>query len=193
MKLEIARPYILILIPVVVAALLVSMRFIYTANKSRKIFQVVVRSVLISILLLALAGVSVKLTSNRTTTIFIVDVSDSVRDQREDVIRFVNEAVKNKGKDDYVGVIAFGSDAMVEQFVTQNPVFTEVETDINMTATNLENAIMMAEGLIPEDSAKRIVLITDGCENEGETTDVRDDRRGPRVLHRSDPSRGYPA
>lgn len=167
MKLELARPLCLLLLVFLVPMIIFTAKKIYAKATSRKVLQILVRSILYTCLVLALSGISIKWVSSRTTTIFLVDVSDSVRDQQSQVIQFVNDALKDKKSNDYVGVITFGEDAEVEQFVSQTVVFSEVQTDVNRTATDLESAISMAIGLMPEDSAKRIVLITDGNENEG--------------------------
>ncbi len=167
MDISFERPLYLLLIPVVIGLLIFSMRYMIAQNKKTKIGQIVVRSVLACALILALAQISVKWVGRDVTTIFLVDVSDSVREQREEVIEFVNVAVENKGKNDYVGVIAFGSDTRVEQFISQDISFSEFQTDVTTEATDLEEAVNIALAEMPEDSAKRIVLITDGNENEG--------------------------
>ncbi len=167
MDIAFERPLFLLLIPVVIGLLIFSMRYMIAQNKKTKIGQVVVRSVLAIALILALAQVSIKWVARDVTTIFLVDVSDSVREQREEVIQFVNDAIKEKDKHDYIGVIAFGSDTRVEQFISQDISFSEFQTDVSTEATDLEEAINIALAEMPEDSARRIVLITDGNENEG--------------------------
>lgn len=167
MDISFERPLFLLLIPVVIGLLIFSMRYMIAQNKKTRIGQVVVRSVLAVALILALAQVSIKWVGRDVTTIFLVDVSDSVREQREEVIQFVNDAVKEKDKHDYIGVIAFGSDARVEQFISQDISFAEFQTDVSSEATDLEEAVNIALAEMPEDSARRIVLITDGNENEG--------------------------
>ncbi len=167
MDISFERPWFLLLIPVVIGLLIFSMRYMIAQNKKTRIGQVIVRSILATALILALAQVSVKWVGRDVTTIFVVDVSDSVREQRDEVIQFVNDAVEDKGKHDYIGVIAFGSDSRVEQFISQDISFAEFQTDVTTEATDLEEAINIALAEMPEDSAKRIVLITDGNENEG--------------------------
>lgn len=167
MDISFERPWFLLLLPVIIGLLIFSMRYMIAQNKKTRISQVVVRSILATALVLALAQVSVKWVGKEVTTIFLVDVSDSVREQREEVIQFVNDAVDDKGKYDYVGVIAFGSDTRVEQFISQDISFAEFQTDVNSEATDLEEAVNIALAEMPEDTAKRIVLITDGNENEG--------------------------
>ncbi len=168
MSIEFVHPWYLILIPIVIGLLIFSMRYMFTNQKSSKIKQVVLRAVLATALILALAQVSVKWNSRDITTIFLVDASDSVRERKEEVIKFINEAVKEKGKNDLIGVVAFGGNNRVEQFVSKEFSFSELQTDIEAEATDLEAAINMAYTLMSEDSAKRIVLLTDGNENKGD-------------------------
>jgi len=172
MDIAFERPWVLLLIPVVIGLLIFSMRYMVTRRTTTKISQIIVRGILALALIFALAQVSVKMVGNSVTTIFLVDVSDSVREQREEVIKFVNQAVETKGRRDYVGIIAFGKDTRVEQFISQNISFAELQTDVTTEATDLEEAVNLALAEMPEDSAKRIVLITDGNENEGSLKDT---------------------
>lgn len=168
MNITFENPWYLLLIPAVIILLIISMRFMLVQNKRAAIGTVIVRSILAIMLILALSQLSVKWVGKNVTTIFLVDVSDSVKEQRSEAIRFVNEAVKQKGKRDYIGVIAFGKAPRVEQYVDRELSFTEFQTDVPREATDLEEAVKIALAELPEESAKRIVLITDGNENEGD-------------------------
>lgn len=168
MNITFENPGYLLLIPVVIILLLISMRFMLVQNKRAAIGTMIVRGVLAVLLILALGQMSVKWVGKNVTTIFLVDVSDSVKEQRNDTIRFVNEAVEQKGKRDYIGVIAFGKAPRVEQYVAQELAFSEFQTDVPKEATDLEEAVKIALAELPQESAKRIVLITDGNENEGD-------------------------
>ena len=119
MSISFENPWYLLLIPVAALFLAITQRFMFTREKGSKIGQIVIRSILFLALILALSGFSLKFTGRSTTTIYLLDVSDSVRDSRQDIINFVNESVKNKKKSDNVGVIAFGEDTRVEQFVSE--------------------------------------------------------------------------
>ena len=175
MSISFENPWYLLLIPVAALFLIVTQRFMFTREKGSKVGQIVIRSILFLILILALSGLSLKFTGRSTTTIYLLDVSDSVRDSRQDIITFVNESVKDKKKNDNVGVIAFGEDTRVEQFVSENLAFSKFQTDVNTGATNLEDAVKIALSQLPDDSAGRIVLITDGNENEGSLKSVAPD------------------
>lgn len=161
------NPWYLLLIPVVAIFLLITQKFMFTREKGVKLGQMIVRMLLFLALIFALSGLNVKFTGRGTTTIYLLDVSDSVRDKKSDVISFVNDSIKDKKKNDKVGIVAFGGDAKAEQMITDNPVFSQFQTEVNTDATNLEEAIDFALKQLPDDSAARIVLVTDGNENEG--------------------------
>lgn len=161
------NPWYLLLIPVVAIFLLITQKFMFSREKGVKLGQILVRAILFLALIFALAGLNVKFTGKNTTTIYLLDVSDSVRNHKSEVVNFVNESAKDKRKHDNVGIIAFGENSKVEQFISENIVFNKFQTDVNVGATNLEEAVAMAIAQLPKESAGRIVLITDGNENEG--------------------------
>ncbi|MBO7402833.1 MAG: VWA domain-containing protein [Lachnospiraceae bacterium] len=167
MSIDIARPLALLLIPVFGVLLAFSFRFLKTRSGSRKITYIVVRSIVALLLILALSGINIKLKDKYTATVFLLDVSDSVKNSRSEMISFVNESIKSKHKYDSVAVVAFGDGSAVEQFLSQTPAFSEFQSTITKTATNIENAVLTGLSMIPEGYAGRIVLLTDGAENAG--------------------------
>ncbi|MBO4310042.1 MAG: VWA domain-containing protein [Lachnospiraceae bacterium] len=175
MSISFENPWYLLLIPVAALFLLITQRFMFTREKGSKLGQIVIRAILFLALIFALAGLSIKITGRSTTTIYLLDVSDSVRENRQEIISFVNESVKNKKKSDNIGVIAFGEDTGIEQLVSENLIFSNFHTNVNTGATNLEEAVKTAISQLPKDSAGRIVLITDGNENEGILKSVASD------------------
>ena len=132
----------------------------------RRIIQVLQGSV-VALLILAIWNPSITMGSKDTTTIFLVDVSDSVSGQKQEIEQFVKDALKEMPADNKAGVVAFGADSRVEQFVSEKNLFMGLETIPVTTATNLEQAVQGALALFPEEEGKRLVLITDGNENEG--------------------------
>lgn len=141
-------------------------------DKLRRNVIIGLQSIVIFLLLLAIWNPSIQMGSKNTTTIFLVDVSDSVSNQKQEVEDFVKIALKEMPDDNKAGVIAFGADSKVEQFVSEKNLFSGLETVPITTATNLEKAVQGAMTLFPEEEAKRLVLITDGNENEGSIKSV---------------------
>ena len=81
------NPWYLLLIPVAALFLLITQRFMFTREKGSKVGQIVIRAILFLILIFALSGFSLKFTGKSTTTIYLLDVSDSVRDSRQDITK----------------------------------------------------------------------------------------------------------
>ena len=167
MTIECAHPLVLILIPILLAGLIFSARFLRSRNKSKKLGEIVLRALVLTLITLSLAGISIKKSSDLTTTIFLADLSDSTKASWDVEADFIKSAISKMGSDDQAGVVVFGSDAKIEQFVSDKKIFTEFQSSVSGAATNLEQAVQTAMALFPADSARRLVLITDGSENMG--------------------------
>lgn len=175
MRIAFLRPYLLILIPLIIGGLVLSMRFLRTVDKKRRLGQIIFRGLLFTLLIFAVSGVSIMVKDNNVATIFVVDSSDSLKNNQQEISRFVSDALKNKGKKDYVGVVAFGKTAAVENFLSKETAFNGISSTVDGSATNLESAVNLALSMFPEGYAKRIVLISDGQENSGELMDTAAD------------------
>lgn len=141
-------------------------------TRSRSKFYLGVRLVSAVLLLLALCGLSVDRKSGANTTIFLVDISNSNQQNLGAMENFLNRAVEEMpGKNQY-GIVTFGKDSMVEQFLTGEKRFTQIMSLPDKTATNFEEAVSRALAMIPAEGAGRLVLLTDGRETRGDLTDT---------------------
>lgn len=167
MTLELLRPYALILIPIVVVFTIAAAKFMIRMTRKKKLTILSVRIIVFTLIILALTGISIKWNIDTTTTMFVVDASDSTSLYRAEEEKFVSDAMLQKTKKDKTGIVAFGSDSTVDQFISKNNSFNKLETKPIGTYTNIENGLTTAISLLPQNSKKRIVLVTDGEENEG--------------------------
>jgi Mg-chelatase subunit ChlD len=167
---DIERPLLLFLIPVAILFVL------YTARKLGKMYNLrrrlilFLRNAVFVLLILALSGVNIKWIVDTTTTIFVVDASDSMKGNRITAEEFVRKALNQKGFKDQAGVVAFGDNSLIESFVSKDSVFNKIETEPRGIYTDIENALTTSVSLLPQNSKKRVVLITDGEENEGNSS-----------------------
>lgn len=168
MRIAVQYPFVLILIPVIIAVMLVTSHNLRIGNKVRKCFIIGIRIVLFSLIICAMADISVNVSSKNTGTVFLLDVSESFAANKEEAVQMVQDALKKLPKGNRAAVVAFGQDARVEQFMTDASMFTGVETMPVVTSTNIEKAVRAGMALFDDDEAKRIVLITDGNQNEGQ-------------------------
>src|SRR5207253_192898 len=73
------------------------------------------RSLVILLLSLALAGLQMTRPSRQLAVLFVLDQSDSIpQSKREAEVAFVNEAARRLTRDDRAGVVAFGREAYLE-------------------------------------------------------------------------------
>lgn len=188
-RMEALQPWwllLLLLIPVIVR---VSYRSLAGLGPVRRWVAIGLRSSLILLLTLALAEVRIRHANENLTVLFLLDVSLSVpadigktsggvdTDLRMDRIkRFINDAVQMRGNNylrDSSGVIVFGKKPRLELPPANVPKlnFNEIISTVDSTYTDIGAAIKLALASFPENTSRRIVLISDGNENLGNAED----------------------
>ncbi|CAN5573051.1 VWA domain-containing protein [soil metagenome] len=104
------------------------------------------------------------------STIFVIDRSSSIEDATaSSITSWVNDALATSGSSDRAAMVAFGSSPHLAQpFVDGRALQLENELSepIVRDTTNIEAALAMARAL-PATGDRRIVLISDGAENDG--------------------------
>lgn len=186
MQLEFARPWALILLPVL-AGIIIGLSIWdlrsgrkdhrkrslgHRRGRSRRAGEIVLRCLVAALAVLAVSGASIRKSSDMTTTVFLMDLSDSMKGSVGDEVSFVQSAIAAMPSGNQAGIVVFGEDARIEQFVSEKKAFTDIQSKVTATATNLQQAVQTAMALFPDDTAKRLVLLTDGVENEGSLADL---------------------
>nr|WP_300003809.1 VWA domain-containing protein [Tissierella sp.] len=138
-------------------------------NKRRRIGVLILRSLLVLFIVLALAGLGIKKYSKETSTIFLVDLSESAKNSKEDYKDFIEKALAGKSDLDRAGIVTFGAGAEVETSIKTDIKGVDFQSQVNGRFTDIENALKVSRGLMPPDTMKRIVLMTDGFENLGDS------------------------
>ncbi len=129
---------------------------------------VAVRTILLSALVLALAGFQLVLPVDRLATVFVVDLSDSVGTTgRADALAFLRESLAVMPRDDEAGIVAFGKDALVERLPEEIREIDRLRSTPLKAATDVGGALRLAAALFPDAAQKRIVLISDGNDTTG--------------------------
>ncbi|KAB8141141.1 VWA domain-containing protein [Chloroflexia bacterium SDU3-3] len=120
-------------------------------------------------LILALAGMQLKRPVSDVATIFLLDRSESITpEQQARAEQFVRDALLAKHPDDAAGVVLFGQNALVERPAELASALAPFGGVPLGARTNIGQAIEMGISLFPEDMNKRIVLLSDGGQNEGD-------------------------
>ncbi len=164
MGISFTKPFMLLLIPIFIGYILC----ISKRNRNfKKCFIIGIRSIIISFLIFALAGMGIDVYTDTTTTIFAADVSDSIYGNEGMAEDFIKKAVGNKSEKDYAGIIAFGGDAVVEVSPAKEVFVENFTSYVDREATDIEKALKASLSVINGNSDKRIILITDGIETQG--------------------------
>ncbi|MBR1866553.1 MAG: VWA domain-containing protein [Lachnospiraceae bacterium] len=127
----------------------------------------VVRCLVLLAVILAMAGVSVPKKQKKSETIFLVDISDSMSGNQKELEAYLRKTVSDMPEHNLCGIVVFGKDTAVEQFLSDRKVFSTFTVNPVTAATNIEKAVQTAASMFDEGAGKRLVLITDGNENEG--------------------------
>lgn len=167
MAIRFVHPWLLWLIPL--AAFAVS-RWYY-GNQAMPLFRrrliAALRLLLLFCLILALAGTQINYRVSRQSVVFVVDLSASCQNGREKAENFIKEALRHKEPQDRAAVVVFGENARVEQTLGSENL-SRLESVVEKDHSNLEEALKLAGALLPGDSRRRIVLLSDGRENDGD-------------------------
>ncbi|MBD3177499.1 MAG: VWA domain-containing protein, partial [Armatimonadia bacterium] len=167
------EPWWLLGLLLVPAAFVVSARSVAGMAPWRRRLALAIRVVVLAALVLALSGMHVLKARDSLCILFLVDSSRSVGEaQRDLAMSHIESATENmrRGKDQ-MGIIVFGDEAHLETAPSVSPEVTQIETVLNPDQTDISQAIRLALASFPEESAKRIVLLSDGNETLGRAID----------------------
>lgn len=139
-------------------------------RRLRDSISTMLRVVIVTLLVLALAGVQISQSANRLAVIFLIDVSDSLGiEVQEAQLDYVREAMQNMGPDDLAGVVVFGAEPRTERTVSAVRELGTLQSRPDTGNTNIAAAIRHAIALFPGDAARRIVILSDGRPTIGST------------------------
>lgn len=131
------------------------------------------RAALLTLIVLALAGIQLRLRSDLLTVVFVLDVSDSVpAEQAAYGEQYISASIQNKTENgnpyDRAAIVLFGKDALVERLASEEDRLAELTSVPVTSRTDIASAVQLALALFPDEGARRIVLLSDGRENLGE-------------------------
>ena len=127
------------------------------------------RLLVVLALALAMGGLQWKRPIEGMTTFYLLDRSDSIPSEQQELARqYVIATSKGKKANDLTGVLVFGSEAAIE--FRPNPLvdMAKITAVVGTQRTDIASAIRLATAAFPETGQKRIVLLSDGNENVGD-------------------------
>ena len=160
--------WLLLLVPALLLTFVPHLAARRRMGANRRRAAVALRTILLSALVLALAGFQLVLPVDRLATVFVVDLSDSVgTDGREDALAFLRDTLEVMPEGDQAGIVAFGKDALVERLPEELREIDRLRSTPVRAATDVGAALRLATALFPDSAQKRIVLISDGNDTTG--------------------------
>ncbi len=155
----------LLLIPIGILVLLTWRRMSLPFPRSQSYLILASRLALFTLIISALAGATLSLPISRQAVVFVGDISDSTTPQRTFIEQWINDAIRHKRPDDQVGIVAVGRNALVEQSIRTQIDFSQFESTPDTNYTDLAAGLRLAAAILPQDSERRIVLLSDGQQN----------------------------
>lgn len=142
-------------------------RFAY--RRGRDVASLILRSVILLLLVLALAGAQIVRAADRLAVVFLVDASASVGANALPAMEdYIREAIQTMQPDDEAAVIMFGGDALVERPMNSVRDLAPLRSTPNTGNTDLEEAIGLGLALFPSGAAGRMVILSDGIPTVGD-------------------------
>src|SRR5690242_4743415 len=159
---------LLLLIPIGILVLLTWQRMSLPFPRPQRYLILASRLALFMLIVTALAGATVSVPISRQAVVFVGDISASTTPQQAFMEQWINNAIQHKRPEDQVGIVAVGRNALVEQSVRTQVDFSQFESAPDTNYTDLAAGLRLAAAILPTDTQRRIVLLSDGQQNLGD-------------------------
>ncbi len=168
-RLSVDRPWWLLALGVLPVLGYWSHRSLAPLGPGRRVVALLLRGLVVSLLVLALAGLNWLIPSDRLAVLFVIDVSRSIpREQLRRAQRWVDSQLAAKPAEDLAGVVYFAGVPRLEIPPVEYAELRDPEGDVADEATDIAAALRLAQAAFPDGAARRIVLVTDGNETTGD-------------------------
>lgn len=186
MNLHFEQPLILLLALLAIPLLLIGWRAFQGMDTVRRVASLVLRGVLLGLIVFMLAGPHSVREHDHISVIGLVDISGSMRrfadmpDVSEmpgatniDSLRYwFREATDDRPRNDRIGLVAFDGRATAVSAPTRGDYYDDNLDLPNAEGTNIAEAVSLSLAMLPGDTGRRLVLISDGNETTGSVLEV---------------------
>ncbi|MFH1738728.1 MAG: glutamine amidotransferase [bacterium] len=165
---EFLRPWWLLLL-LLAPGLILAARTVRVLGRGRKGIVLFLRIVGFLLLVGAVAETQLLRRGDLLSVMFLVDRSSSIPSAEQHIAETYlarqNELMTRK---DRAGVIFFGKQAAIETTPIEKLDLEQFHTVVDAEGTDMARAVRLALAAFPQDSQKRIVLISDGNQTQGD-------------------------
>lgn len=162
-------PGYLVLLALLPLLAVFSFRSLAGLGPVRRWVAIGMRCLVVTCMVLALAGAQWIRKTDALSVVFLVDRSKSIpRPKQAEAFKFLENAKEQmRPQKDQLGVIAFDGKAAVEQLPMNELAIEQISESIDADQTNLAAAMRMGLALFTDEAARRLVVLSDGNENVG--------------------------
>ena len=180
---EITRPFLLLLLLLLPVLYYGFRRSLVDLSQTQRIISLCIRIIIVLLLILSVVDFQYLKTDDKLAVMFLTDISDSIsEDGLTKSTDYINEALESRSGNQQIGIIAFTDKAEILHaphlenqkdseeklnLAETKKAWLEADEDAADT-TNIAQAIETAWSVFPANANKRIVLITDGIETQGD-------------------------
>lgn len=142
-------------------------------RRRRDTVSLILRLIIVTLLILSLAGLQAVQASDKLAVVFLVDASDSLdAAARAQAEQYIREAMARMTPNDRAGIVVFGKNALVERPVSAAKEFSGIASTPIRLDTNIAEAIRLGLAMLPADAARRLVILSDGVETLGSAVEA---------------------
>jgi Mg-chelatase subunit ChlD len=158
--------WLLLLLPLTIGLALLGRRRL---ARARFWGGLALRALLLTLIVLALAGIQIRRRADTLTAVFLLDASDSVAaDEQARGEALIRQAIEAMPAGDRAAVVVFGKDALVERLASEEHTLSDLASVPVTVRTDIAGALQLGLALFPDEGAKRLILLSDGRENLGQ-------------------------
>jgi uncharacterized membrane protein len=161
---EIAHPWMLVLlVPLVLLLWIGQRRSLADLNPASRRICTIVRALVLLLIVLALARIHVLRTGGIVSTMFVIDESASISaEARKQARDFLAAGIAAKPVSALAGVVTFASEPSLVLPPTTESRTPEIPESQNRNHTDISRALDFAGALLPAETHRRVVLLSDG-------------------------------
>lgn len=142
-------------------------------SRGRRRAILFLRSLLVTVIVFALAGFQWSLPLRGVCTVFVLDRSASISDEgRRYAEEYLRKALANAPDNAQSALVVFGNEPLVDALPAPRKQLPPIYSRPNPDGSDLAGALRLAQALFPDGYAKRIVLLSDGNETTGDARSV---------------------
>jgi uncharacterized membrane protein len=126
------------------------------------------RLLIVVLLTGALAGFEFQTSPPEQSLIVVADLSASTQSAVDKESALVQQLLAARRGSDRAGVVSFGRDPQVEATASTSPQFADFQSRPNANYTDIASALQLAGSVLPTDTRRHIVIVSDGRANLGD-------------------------